>query len=106
MPEQKHNRRKDDVLIGRIDERLKGLDRSFEAHEKEDHNRFELAFGHIKDVLDKVELRFDKIDKKLEVLWDQSNQNQGAFGASRLVAGALWALVVLAASWFMNRGSG
>lgn len=84
------------VLVGRIDERLIGLDRSFTAHEIEDHARFELVFDHMKD-------RFDKIDKKLEILWDQNNRNQGAFGASRLIAGAAWAAIVLAASWFMQK---
>lgn len=92
------DRRKSDVLIGRIDERLLALDKSFSSHETEDHNRFELVFCHMKD-------RFDKIDIKLDTLWDQSNRSQGAFGVSRLLAGAIWAIVVLVVSWVMNRGA-
>lgn len=91
------NRRKDDVLIGRMEERVDGLVYSFRTHETADHERFELVFSHMKD-------RFDKIDAKLETLWDTNNKNQGAFGASRLVASGVWATVVLAASWFINRG--
>lgn len=90
------NRRQDDVLIGRIDERLKGLDKSFGDHIEEDRLRFELVFSHMKD-------RFDKIDKKLETLWDQNNRSQGAFGAGRMVAGAMWAVAAVVASYFINR---
>lgn len=97
------NRRKDDVLIGRIDERLLGLDRSFLAHEVEDHARFELVFGHMKDSFDKMEKRFDKIDTKLGILWDQNNSTRGAFSASRVAMGALWAVIVLATTWFIQR---
>lgn len=95
MPSQQ-NRRKDDDLIGRIDERLKGLDRSFTAHEVEDHARFELVFGHMKD-------RFDKIDRKLETLWDLKNSQAGMFGASRLIAGSLWAVLVLAIDFMIRK---
>lgn len=97
------NRRKDDVLIGRIDERLLALDRSFTAHEIEDHARFELAFKHMSDAFDKMDNRFDKIDKKLEVLWDQSQRSQGVFSASRIIAGAAWGSIVLAINWFLMR---
>lgn len=90
------NRRKDDVLIGRIDERLKSLDRSFSQHEVEDHNRFELVFGHMKD-------RFDKIDNKLETLWDLKNSQAGAFSVSRLAGGGIWAIIVLMIDWAMRR---
>lgn len=93
------NRRREDVLIGRIDERLISLDRSFVAHEVEDHQRFELVFGHMKD-------RFDKIDKKLDVLWDQSNQNKGMFTVSKLVAGSIWGIIVLVAGYFVNQKIG
>lgn len=98
-----HDRRKEDVLIGRIDERLLGLDRSFTAHEREDHERFELAFKHMSDQFDRVGNRFDKIDKKLDTLWDQSQRNHGAFSASRVAAGCIWGLAVIAVNWFLTR---
>lgn len=94
---QPYDRRKGDELLSRMDERLKGLDESFKAHVIEDHARFELVFRHMKE-------RFDKIDHKLDTLWDQSNRNQGAFGASRLMAGFAWAALVLAANYFINKG--
>lgn len=90
------NRRKDDVLIGRIDERLLGLDRSFTAHEIEDHARFEMVFSHMKD-------RFDKIDKKLDTLWDQSQRNDGAFSASRVAVGCVWGLAIIVVNWFLTK---
>lgn len=93
-----HDRRKDDVLIGRMDERLMNLNRAFLDHEKEDHARFELVFGHMKD-------RFDKVDKKLDTLWDQSQRAKGAFGASRLLGGAAWATIVLAIDWIIHKGT-
>jgi len=97
-----HNRRKDDVLMGRIDERLKGLDRSFVAHEVEDHARFELVFSHMKESFDKMDKRFDTVDHRLGTLWDLKNSQSGAFSAGRLVAGAVWGFIVVAASWFVN----
>lgn len=96
------NRRKDDVLIGRIDERLLGLDRSFTAHEVEDHARFELVFGHMKDSFDKMDKRFDTINTKLDTLWDLKNSQAGAFSASRIAASIVWGAVVIVASWFVN----
>lgn len=96
MTDKQYSRRKEDVLIGRIDERLKGLDRSFTNHEVEDHARFELVFGHMKD-------RFDKIDAKLETLWDLKNSQAGVLSASKFLAGAVGGCIVLAADWFMRR---
>lgn len=90
-----HDRRKNDILIGRIDERLINLDRSFTSHEEEDHARFELVFSHMKE-------RFDKIDNKLELLWDEKNLRKGAFTASSIGASSLWAIVVLVAGYFIN----
>lgn len=93
---QKFNRRNGDALMSRIDERLNGLVDSFKSHEGEDGQRFNLVFSQMKE-------GFDKIDKKLDILWDASNQNKGMFTASKLIAGSVWAIVVLAASWFMQR---
>lgn len=100
---QPTNRRKDDALIGRIDERLIGLSKSFDDHQEDDRDKFEVAFKHMSDGFDKMDDRFDKIDIKLGTLWDQSNSNKGAFGASRLFAGFAWAVVVLVANHFITR---
>lgn len=99
------NRRKEDVLIARIDERLLGLDRSFINHEVEDHARFELVFKHMSDRFDKIDLQFEKVDKKLGTLWDQANNNKGAFSVGRLAANGVWGVIVLAVSYFINRGA-
>ena len=93
---QQFNRRNGDALMSRIDERLNGLVDSFRSHEGEDRRRFELVFSQMKD-------GFDKIENKLDILWDASNQNKGMFTASKLIVGSVWAIVVLAASWLMQK---
>lgn len=101
MPNQ-FNRRKEDDLLGRVDERLKALDRSFSSHEVEDHARFELVFNHMKDSFDKMDRRFDSVDAKLGTLWDLKNSQSGAFGASKLLVNGIWGIIVIAISWFVN----
>lgn len=103
MSYNSQNRRKDDELIGRIDERLKGLSGSFLNHEIDDRNRFELVFGHMKDSFDKLDKRFDKIDEKLNTLWDLKNSQAGIFSVSRLIGGGVWAAMVITVDFLMRK---
>lgn len=92
----------DSLKIARIDQKVISLSEWTKAHEYDDAERFERTFSYVKEGFGKIEKRFDDIDKKLDTLWDDKNQRTGAFNASRLSIGALWAILVLAADWLVN----
>lgn len=81
-------------VLARIDERTKAQGGVMEAHIKEDSERFERVFAYLGK-------RFDKIDEKLDTLWDENNQRKGAFTASRLMAAGVWAAIVLLIGYFL-----
>jgi hypothetical protein len=84
----------DSNILARIDERTQAQSTTLAAHVKDDTEKFDKIFNF-------VSKRFDKIDAKLDTLWDEKNQRKGAFSASKLLTGGLWAAIVLAASYFI-----
>ncbi len=92
----------DSVKIGRIDQKVISLEQWTKDHATDDNTRFERTFGYVKDSFGKMEDRFDKIDTKLDTIWDERNQNKGAFKASKLAGMGIWAAIVMAANYFIN----
>lgn len=91
----------DSATLARIDERTMAQGVTLTAHVKDDGDRFDKVFNFVSKRFDKMDERFDKTDKKLDTLWDEKSERKGAFSASKLLTGALWAAVVLGASWFL-----
>lgn len=110
----------DSATLARIDERTNAQTTSFTAHVKDDAEKFDRVFNFMSKRFDKIDERFDKMDskfeatnikidnnsdlinKKVEPLQNESNQRKGAFNASRLISASAWAVVVLAANYFMT----
>ena len=88
----------DSNTLARIDERTQAHTIAFALHVKEDAERFDRVFHLVSE-------RFDKLDGKLSMLWDDKNKRSGAFNASKLLTGGIWAVIVLAVSWFINKGA-
>lgn len=92
--------------LARIDERTIHLIQSLSEHAEEDNKRFERTFGYLKDSFDKIEGRFDKFEAKIGNLWDDKNKRSGAFGASRMIGGSIWAVaavcITLGISWLLK----
>ncbi len=91
----------DSATLARIDERTSAQTTAFALHVKEDSERFEKVFNFVSKRFDKMDERFDKLDIKIATLWDDSNQRKGAFSASKLISGGVWAAVVVAITYLI-----
>lgn len=90
------------TLLARIDERTQHLDKWKDEHSEEDKMRFDRTFAFVKDSFTKLEGRMEKMDKKLDTLWDTKNQQQGAYSASKIAGAGIWALIVIGVTQFIN----
>lgn len=84
----------DKIKLARIDERVDSIDKSFDDHEEHDADRFERTFEFVKEGFDKIDDRFDKITIKIDALWDTKNQQTGAWGLGKYIAGAIGGCIV------------
>lgn len=83
----------DSNTLARIDERTSAQTVAFALHVKDDSERFDKVFSFITK-------RFDKIDEKLDTLWDEKNQRKGAISFSKILSGGAYACIALAAGYF------
>lgn len=98
MSENNHNddmTQSDSNILARIDERTQAQTVAFALHVKEDSERFDKVFNFIGK-------RFDKIDEKLDTLWDEKNQRKGAIGFSKILSGGIYGCLALMAGYFGN----
>lgn len=97
----------DFARLARIDERTMNTQKLLHQHVEDDNKRFERTFNYIKDQFEKLDKNFEKLGGKIDTLWDEKNERKGAFGASKLIGGAVWIVITVAASaaltWFMRR---
>ncbi len=82
------------------------LDRRAAEHEKNDTERFERTFSFVKgmktEILEAVGVVDSKISPlagRVNELWDEKNKREGAFGLSKLVAGAGGGVIVALIEW-------
>lgn len=75
------------VRLARMEEKQDSMKEWAEAHEKKDDDYFGKTFKYMKE-------RFDKVDTKLETLWDGKNRSEGAFSVGRLMAGGIGGILV------------
>lgn len=87
---------RDETLLARIDERTLNISEKLVAHIDEDGQRFDRVFGYVKE-------RFDKMDTKLDTLWDDSNKSEGAFSTSKNAVAAVWSVVAIGISYWMTK---
>jgi hypothetical protein len=83
----------DSNTLARIDERTQALTASLALHVKDDAEKFEKVFSV-------VGKRFDKIDEKLDTLWDEKTARKGAMALSKVLTGGIYAAIALAAGYF------
>lgn len=84
----------DKQKLARIDANVTNLDKSFGAHEKLDSERFDRVFNFTKEGFAKLENHFDKIEDRLDTLWDGKNRQEGAFGLGKIIAGSIGGFLV------------
>lgn len=73
--------------LARVEEKVISIEKWNDNHAKEDTERFTRSFDYMKE-------RFDKIDTKLDTLWDNKNKQDGAFHLGKIVAGGIGGLLV------------
>lgn len=87
------NNKDDSAKIARIDQKVISLEDWTREHAKDDDDRFNRMFGFMKE-------RFDKVDSKLETLWDSRNRQEGVFGVGKFIAGAVGGFLVAVLDYF------
>ncbi len=120
----------DSATLARIDERTQAQTVSLANHatalathvkedadnrtedRKESAEKLDKVITFVSKRFDKMDERFDKIEEsnktqnkeildKIGTLWDDNNQRKGAFSASKLLTGGVWAAIVVAITYFI-----
>lgn len=107
----------DSQMLATVVEQGRNMEKNLDLHMKDDHERFERTFTYLKgeftdigERLDKFERTLDNrvrpIENRVETLWDKKNNQEGAFGVGKWVAGAIGGLVGAAVTFFSNQHGG
>lgn len=90
------------ATLVRVDQKVISIEKWAELHGNHDDVRFERNFNFVKEQFGKLDARFDKIDEKLDTLWDDKNRHEGAFGFGKWIAGCVGGLIVAAMDYFAS----
>lgn len=107
----------DSQLLATVVEQGRNMEKNFDAHMRDDHERFERTFLYLKSEFNEIGGRLDKfertldnrvrpIENKVETLWDARNKQEGAFGVGKWVAGVLGGVVGAAITFWSNQHGG
>ena len=87
------------IKLAKIEVGMNNLSKWSDAHDELDTQRFDRTFNYVKE-------RFDKIDEKLDTLWDTKNKQDGAFGMGKWIAGGVGGMVVAIIDFLINQHGG
>ena len=85
--------------LARVDQKVISIEKWCESHGQHDDVRFERSFQFVKDGFSKLDTRFDKIDEKLDTLWDDKNRHDGAFSMGKLLSSGFYSVLALVAAF-------
>lgn len=96
----------DSIKIARIEQKVINLDNWRIEHDKKDSDRFEKIFDYIKDGFNNIDQRFDKLNNKVDNVWDYKIANESSSRTWKYVIGGLGTLLaaMLSAGAFLGIG--
>lgn len=90
----------DSHLLARIDERTSAQTQNFATHVKSNDEQFDNVFKFVTKGFDKVDVHLDKIDKRLDALYEDKNERKGAWNLSKIISGVAYAILAIMAGIF------
>jgi len=92
-----------DVDIAVLKANYTSLERHVVKHDMRDEERFEKVFSCMRDNTDTIVKKINSLDEKVDSLWDEKNQRQGAFKLSGIIGHIITGIVAIGGFFGLER---